>query len=54
MKAVVLTKIRKVEIKDVEKPKIKGNEALIKIKSTGICGSDLYAYRGVHPFRNHL
>lgn len=51
MKAAVLTKIRKIEIKDIEKPKIKDDEVLIKVKSTGICGSDLHAYRGVHPFR---
>jgi len=51
MKAAVLTEIHKVEIKDVEKPEIKDNEVLIKVKSTGICGSDLHAYRGHHPFR---
>lgn len=51
MKAAVLTKIRKIEIKNIEKPKIKDSEVLIKVKSTGICGSDLHAYRGVHPFR---
>lgn len=51
MKATVLTEISKVEIKDVEKPKIKGNGVLIKVKSTGIYGSNLHAYRGVHLFR---
>lgn len=51
MKAAVLTKTRKIEIENIEKPEIKDNEVLIKVKSTGICGSDLHAYRGVHPFR---
>lgn len=51
MKAAILSDIYKVEIKEVEKPKINKNEVLIKVKSTGICGSDLHAYRGHHPFR---
>ena len=51
MKAAILTKTRKIEIKNIEKPEIKDNEVLIKVKLTGICGSDLHAYRGHHPFR---
>lgn len=51
MKAAVLTEIRKIEIKSIKKPEIRDDEVLIKVKSTGICGSDLHAYRGIHPFR---
>jgi len=51
MEAAILTDKYKIEIKEIEKPKIKDNEVLIKVKSTGICGSDLHAYRGCHPFR---
>lgn len=51
MKAAVLTDFYKIEIKEIKKPQIEKNEALIRVKSTGICGSDLHAYRGHHPFR---
>ena len=51
MKAAILSDVCKIDIKEIEKPKIKQNEVLIRVKSTGICGSDLHAYRGHHPFR---
>ena len=51
MKAAVLTDAYKVVIKDVDRPAVQKNDVLIRVKSTGICGSDLYVYRGVHPFR---
>ena len=31
---------------DVEKPKIERDQVLVKVKATGICGSDLHLYRG--------
>lgn len=31
---------------DVEKPKIGPDQVLVKVKATGICGSDLHLYRG--------
>jgi len=51
MKVAVLTETRMIKIKDVEKPRIREDEVLIKVKATGICGSDLHAYRGIHAFR---
>ncbi|MCX5634761.1 MAG: alcohol dehydrogenase catalytic domain-containing protein, partial [Planctomycetota bacterium] len=45
MKAVVLTDIRQMEIRDVPAPKIKkANEVLLKIERVGVCGSDVHYY----------
>lgn len=49
MKSVYLETPGKIGIKEVEKPVRKENEALIKLKSVGICGSDIGAYRGSNP-----
>lgn len=49
MKAIYLEKPGEIGVKEVEKPVRKENEALIKIKSVGICGSDIGAYRGANP-----
>ncbi len=51
MKAAVLSSPFKVEILDVEVPKVGENDVLIEVVEAGICGSDQHAYRGVHPFR---
>ncbi len=41
--------IRKmIKVKD-SFPEIKDNEAIVKVKYVGICGSDLHAYEGKHP-----
>lgn len=49
MKSVYLQSPNEIRIKEVEVPVRKENEALIKIKAVGICGSDVGAYRGVNP-----
>lgn len=51
MKAVLLTAPFTLNIIEMDKPEPKPNEVLIKVKAAGICGSDLHAYRGSHPFR---
>jgi len=52
MKALVITGISKVELQDLEIPKYKDDEVLIKVKYCGICGSDLPRALdgGVHSF----
>ena len=49
MKAVVLYSPKKVGIKDIQMPVPKENEALIKVRAAGICGSDIGAYKGLNP-----
>ncbi|HAM80898.1 zinc-dependent alcohol dehydrogenase [Ornithinibacillus bavariensis] len=51
MKAAYVVDECKVEIKDIDVPRIKDNEVLIKVKTVGICGSDLHLYKGTHAFR---
>jgi threonine dehydrogenase-like Zn-dependent dehydrogenase len=51
MKAVTWQGKRSIEIKKVEDPKIKEpTDAIIKITSTAICGSDLHLYEVMTPF----
>ena len=45
MKAIVLTGINRMELRDVPDPTIeKDNDVLLKIEMVGICGSDLHYY----------
>ncbi len=52
MKALVITGVSKVELQELEIPKYKTDEVLIKVKYCGICGSDLPRALdgGVHSF----
>lgn len=50
MKQAVLTAPEIIEFSDVEKPSVKPHEILMKVKNVGICGSDIHAYYGKHPF----
>ncbi len=46
MKKIAITGIKKLEIFDVDKPKIvKDDDVLLKINSVGICGSDIHYYK---------
>jgi hypothetical protein len=49
MKSIYLKTPGEIGIKEVLEPIRKQNEALIKVKSIGICGSDIGAYRGTNP-----
>jgi L-iditol 2-dehydrogenase len=45
MKAVVLTGLRQMELRDVAEPKIeKDTDVLLKIEMVGVCGSDVHYY----------
>ncbi len=45
MQAAFLIGIKQIEIKDIAKPVPQKGEVLIKVKSIGICGSDIHYYR---------
>jgi L-iditol 2-dehydrogenase len=45
MKAVVLHKARDLRLEDVPIPKYGPDDVLVKIKSVGICGSDVHYWR---------
>ncbi len=42
--AVFLTGIEKLEFREVEVPKIKADEVLVKMEAIGVCGSDVHYY----------
>lgn len=46
MKAAVFEKIGVIKVKDVPIPEINDNEVLIRVKYTGICGTDWSIYNG--------
>lgn len=51
MKAVFVDAPETVVVKEIDIPKIKDDEVLIKVAVAGICGSDIHTYKGLHPFR---
>lgn len=46
MRAALVVKPGEVVVKDVDVPKIKKNEVLIRVKYCGICGTDLHIFDG--------
>ena len=50
MKQVTLVSEKTFEVKDVPVPSYAPNQAMLKVKAVGICGSDIHAYYGKHPF----
>ncbi len=52
MKAAVLTAHYKMEFQDIPEPQPGPDEVKIKVVSAGICGSELHAFKGTHPFRH--
>jgi 2-desacetyl-2-hydroxyethyl bacteriochlorophyllide A dehydrogenase len=49
MKAVRIVEPGKVEIIDIPQPRCGEGEVLIRVKSVGLCGSDLTTFRGQNP-----
>lgn len=50
MKQAILTAPETIAFSEVPRPEVKTHEVLIKVKNIGICGSDIHAYYGKHPF----
>lgn len=51
MKAAVLVDTGKIEIREVERQALDPDDILIRTAYAGVCGSDLHAFKGKHPFR---
>ncbi|MFJ7900010.1 zinc-binding dehydrogenase [Streptomyces sp. NPDC096198] len=51
MNAAVLTADRTMEYREVPVPEAGPGELLVRVAASGICGSDLSAYRGLHPYK---
>jgi 2-desacetyl-2-hydroxyethyl bacteriochlorophyllide A dehydrogenase len=50
MKAIVCERPGKLTMKEVDPPRPKQGEALIRIRRVGICGTDIHAFKGEQPF----
>jgi Threonine dehydrogenase and related Zn-dependent dehydrogenases len=50
MKTLVCTKPGQFNYEDKDAPQLQKNQAIIKIKRIGICGTDLHAFEGTQPF----
>ena len=50
MLQAVLTGPMQFSLRQAEKPEISGSRVLIQVQSVGICGSDIHASKGEHPF----
>lgn len=50
MLQAVLQRPQEIVIREAAKPSAGRNEILIKVKRIGICGSDIHAYYGKHPY----
>ena len=50
MRRLVIRKPKTVSIEEVEIPSPGSGEILLKVAYCGICGSDLHAFKGEHPF----
>ena len=46
MKALLLTKYKKMTVTDVEEPSVGPDDVLIQVEACGICGSDIHGYDG--------
>lgn len=46
MKSVIFKAPYKIELTEIEVPKIKSDEVLVAVKASGICGTDLHIYEG--------
>lgn len=51
MKAIEFSAIGKAEIVDISRPVPAAKQVLVRVKSAGICHSDIMAFNGRHPYR---
>lgn len=51
MKIAMMVDDGKIEIQDINDLSCENDDILIETKYAGICGSDIHAYKGNHPFR---
>jgi threonine dehydrogenase-like Zn-dependent dehydrogenase len=52
MSAAVLSADRLIELRREPVPGVGPDELLVRVLATGVCGSDLSAYRGTHPYKS--
>ena len=50
MKQAILISPKEIVIEEVQRPSAGEGEAVVRVARAGICGSDIHAYHGKHPF----
>jgi L-iditol 2-dehydrogenase len=50
MRQIVLERLQSIVMRDAPTPTPRPGDALVRSEQVGICGSDLHAYHGKHPF----
>ena len=50
MKQAMLVEPQKVIFRDVDKPRPGPGQVLVQVRRIGVCGSDIHAYYGKHPY----
>jgi len=53
MLQAIMVKPGKIIYKEIEKPRPREMEVLVKVKKIGICGSDIHVFRGTHPYTGY-
>src|SRR5699024_7107457 len=53
MLQAIMTKPGKIEYRDVPVPDVRENQVKLKIKTIGVCGSDIHVYHGEHPYTGY-
>jgi L-iditol 2-dehydrogenase len=52
VKAALLESVGKLTITEVERPALADpDQVLVQVKAVGVCGSEIHAFKGTHPFR---
>jgi L-iditol 2-dehydrogenase len=51
MKAVEIVEPGRAELIEIGCPEPAAGEVLVSVSATGVCGSDISAFAGTHPFR---
>jgi len=49
MRAAVCTKPFEIRLEEVADPEPKPDEVIVRVRATGVCGSDVRGYQGIHP-----
>jgi L-gulonate 5-dehydrogenase len=50
MRAVLAEKAGRLRVVEIGEPRPAEDEALVEVRYIGVCGTDLHAYKGSHPF----
>lgn len=53
MRQAIMTSPGRIEFREIEKPEIRDDQVLIRVKRIGVCGSDIHVYHGTHPYTSY-